>query len=71
MAHKSKTTEETITQGPAPIGANAADPEALRQEIQMRAYCQYCERGYASGADVDDWLAAEQEVLAEHVESAA
>lgn len=41
------------------------DAVALRQEIELRAYYRYCERGCAPGADVDDWLAAEQELLAE------
>lgn len=71
MAHKSKTAEERSTLEPAPVGGGAADAEALRQEIQLRAYYRYCERGCASGADVDDWLAAEREVLAVHSEPAA
>ncbi|MCC7240822.1 MAG: DUF2934 domain-containing protein [Acidobacteria bacterium] len=31
----------------------------------MRAYYRHCERGGAPGSATDDWLAAEQEVLAE------
>lgn len=71
MANKSKAAEEKSTPGPAPVGVGAADTEALRQEIQVRAYYRYCERGCASGADVDDWLAAEREVLAVYAEPAA
>ena len=37
----------------------------LRAEIELRAYFKYCERGCAGDCDVDDWLAAEQEILAE------
>jgi hypothetical protein len=37
----------------------------LRAEIELRAYFKYCERGCAPRGDVDDWLAAEQEILAE------
>lgn len=37
----------------------------LRAEIELRAYFKYCERGCVAGCDVDDWLAAEQEVLTE------
>jgi hypothetical protein len=37
----------------------------LRAEIELRAYFKYCERGCAAGCDVDDWLAAEQEILTE------
>jgi hypothetical protein len=37
---------------------------ALREEIELRAYFKYCERGCVAGGDVEDWLAAEREVLA-------
>ncbi len=49
-----------------------AVPEALstapllHDEIARRAYDRFCERGCFHGADLDDWLAAEREVLAEH-----
>ena len=51
--------------------ATIVDAETLRQEIAERAYYRYCERGCASGCDVDDWLAGEQEVLAAHAKPAA
>lgn len=71
MAHKSKAAEKKSTPDPAPVAGGAADTEALRQEIQVRAYYRYCERRCASGAEVDDWLVAEREVLAVHAEPAA
>lgn len=37
----------------------------LQAEIELRAYFKYCQRGCAPGCDVDDWLAAEQEILTE------
>jgi hypothetical protein len=37
----------------------------LREEIELRAYFKYRERSCADGCDVDDWLAAEQEILTE------
>ena len=37
--------------------------EERQQEIAQRAYQRYCDRGCTPGADVDDWLAAEREVL--------
>jgi hypothetical protein len=40
------------------------DGEA-RQEIALRAYYRYCERGRVDGFDIEDWLAAEREVLRE------
>jgi len=66
MSHKSKAAEERPTEDLAPVDAGVADGEVLRQEIQLRAYYRYCERGCAPGADVNDWLAAEQDVLATH-----
>ena len=45
--------------------ASAPDFEQIRREIELRAYYRYCERGCSSGGDVDDWLAAEREVLVE------
>ena len=41
------------------------DDERLREEIALRAYLRFCDRGCAPGGDVDDWLAAERDVLAE------
>lgn len=39
--------------------------EKLRDEIARRAYFKYCDRGCVPGADIDDWLAAEREVIEE------
>ncbi len=41
------------------------DDETLRRRIEERAYFKYCERGCMPGAEWDDWIVAEQEVLAE------
>ncbi|MGE0124483.1 MAG: DUF2934 domain-containing protein [Dehalococcoidia bacterium] len=43
----------------------ATGSSALQEEIALRAYYRHCERGGAPGSATDDWLAAEQEVLAE------
>ena len=37
-------------------------PVELDQEIRLRAYEFYCERGGQHGGHEDDWLRAEQEV---------
>jgi hypothetical protein len=37
----------------------------LRDEIERRAYFKFCERGCGAGRDVEDWLNAEREVVAE------
>ncbi len=75
MANRSKAAEErTRTDDLAPVDGSVGDGEALRQQIQLRAYDRYCARGCAPGADVEDWLAAEQELLtgqAEQVSPAA
>lgn len=42
----------------------SVDPATLRQQIEERAYAKFCERGGTPGYDVEDWLAAEQEILA-------
>ena len=69
MAHKSKAAEERTTTGDlTPVDAGVAGGEALQHQIQLRAYYRYCERGCAPGADVNDWLAAEQEVLFAHAD---
>ena len=46
--------------------AVSIEQNGLRQEIELRAYYRYCERGCTPGSDREDWLAAEQEVLAQH-----
>lgn len=35
-----------------------------RDDVEHRAYERFLERGRADGADVDDWLEAERELLA-------
>lgn len=65
MGHKSKTPDKGSKPGSPPTPL-VADADALKHEIELRAYYRYCERGCAAGADVDDWIAAEREVLAAH-----
>lgn len=48
-----------------------AQDEGWVQEIALRAYYRYRDRGDTPGGDVQDWLAAEREVLAEHAETLA
>ena len=42
---------------------NSVDPDVERQLIAERAYAKFCERGGTPGHDVEDWLAAEQEII--------
>lgn len=64
------TRKRSDNRYPAPISKSSAGGidagGRLREEIELRAYYRYCERGCAPGGDREDWLAAEQEVLAKH-----
>lgn len=42
--------------------AGVVGPEVRGHMIREAAYYRYVQRGYAHGADVDDWLAAESEI---------
>jgi hypothetical protein len=42
--------------------SDTLDPDLRHRLISERAYARYCERGYADGYDLDDWLDAEAEV---------
>ena len=66
MADKSRAVQQESMRESTPTGVGALDSDVLREEIQLRAYYRYCERGCVPGADVNDWLAAEQEVVALH-----
>ena len=45
--------------------ANDDDDKTLREKVERRAYQRFSDRGCQHGSDLDDWLAAEREVLAE------
>ena len=46
------------------VGSESLTAEAhpTREEIELRAYQIYIERGCADGQDVDDWVQAEHEL---------
>jgi len=44
---------------------DSTETEAVHEEIARRAYGKFCERGCVHGGDVDDWIAAEREILTE------
>lgn len=66
MAHKHKPVDDTGTPRSSSVERDGVDAEARRRETELRAYFRYCERGCGPGGELDDWLAAEQEVLAVH-----
>jgi len=63
MASKPKRNESTEAEaaqaetGEVPVGNSARD-----EEIRLRAYEIYLERGEQPGCDLDDWLQAEREL---------
>jgi len=45
--------------------ASTLNGEGRRERIAKKAYERYLNRGQLDGYDLDDWLEAEQQVLAE------
>ena len=43
-----------------------AEGYPTREEVELRAYQIYVERGGAHGQDVEDWLQAEREVIVKY-----
>jgi hypothetical protein len=62
---KAKATTETAgtaatTSAPTKITTRAVD---IGEAVRSRAYQLFEQRGYTHGADLEDWLRAESEVL--------
>jgi hypothetical protein len=62
----SKPTEKSSLAGSESLSAEA---HPTREEIELRAYQIYIERGGALGQDVDDWLQAERELYEEYTKT--
>ena len=62
MAHSRKTDPKA--RNDATSGQARTDSRGIREDIEVGAYYRYCERGFADGDDIADWLAAEQEIRA-------
>jgi hypothetical protein len=45
-------------------GENMLTEDSLRQQIAVRAYELYLSRGCTGGGDVEDWVQAEEEIIA-------
>ncbi len=52
--------EETLEQSAQPT----LDEDTIRELVSIRAYELFLNRGCEHGRDLDDWLRAEQDVLA-------
>jgi hypothetical protein len=50
----------------APAGNGNHKPESLQDEIRRRAYELYEQRGCIPGREHEDWLIAEQEIVARY-----
>lgn len=46
----------------APVPATSESTSDLHEQIRLRAYELYEQRGKADGHDVDDWLSAEADI---------
>ena len=51
-----------VAQDFSPAQYQSTPPEPSEQEIRVRAYHRYLDRGAFDGADFDDWLQAEMEL---------
>jgi hypothetical protein len=60
-----KRTKQTKSGDSKAADAGGPSPETLLRRIAERAFERYEARGYVNGHDLDDWLEAEQEVVAE------
>jgi hypothetical protein len=66
---KSDRKQQALRQQPTEQPAQQSHPlsqspdEELHALIEKRAYELYAERNYRQGVALDDWLAAEQEIL--------
>jgi hypothetical protein len=62
-----KTQPDALPEKAADMGApdtraSSMGSEPSEEEIRMRAYRRYLERGGGDGQDFDDWLEAEKEL---------
>ncbi len=57
----------TTMAGPKPFEVKKKSSTVdLEEEIRIRAYQLYEERGYTPGHEDEDWLVAEREILGRH-----
>ena len=55
--------DERLQPQTVPIGDQAPSESELRRMIEQAAYYRAERRGFAPGMEIDDWCAAEREVL--------
>jgi hypothetical protein len=59
-------TKPTKEAARAVSDSQTAEDRPRREEIEVRAFQIYVERGGTHGQDMEDWLKAERELLEEH-----
>ena len=62
---KQSNTVTPIRESVSENGASQVPPE-LHEEIRIRAYALYLERGRQHGFDQEDWSRAEREILSKY-----
>ena len=62
MAKTARSKEDAITDAPEAVGPTESPRRPTEEEIAVRAYQIYQERGEAEGNPTDDWLQAEREL---------
>ncbi len=60
-----------MAQDPSRLTPNVVADPKREEEICRRAYVLYEQRGREDGHDVDDWLRAEAELIAQPMKAAA
>ena len=64
LSEKPKTDRKRKSTMPSLSRQTAKDSMRVSEtDIALKAFAYYCERGCRHGADVDDWLRAERELL--------
>lgn len=60
-----KAPSRKRTGQPEPAASPALDGQIRQEDIAMRAFEKFASRGYVHGFDQQDWLDAEEELIAE------
>ncbi len=67
----SKRATSATTAVSAPNGNGHTTPSVTEEQIRLRAYELYEQRGCIPGREHEDWLLAEQEIAARHQQPGA
>lgn len=65
MPRKSTAGRTAAVRSSATLNGAALNGELLQRRIAEKAYERYLDRGQLDGYDMDDWLTAEQLILAD------